>query len=114
MDAEIHAVDTERRESEGNTLTLRGANIEVAVKRYEGLPFGDAKDQQYIELKASSWDGTTRSDLTARLNATDVERLFAVAYAAEMVAAPVNPRVAELVEQLRAELAPGGSPDCSS
>lgn len=86
---------------------LRGANIEVVVKRYQGLPFGETKDQQYIELTASSWDGPTRSDLTARLNATDLERLFAVAYAAEMIPAPVNPRVVTLVEQLRAELARG-------
>ena len=109
MDAEIHAVDTEKRASEGNTLLLRGASIEVVVKRYEGLPFGEIKDQHYLELTASSWDGSTRSDLTARLNATDLERLFAAAYAAEMIPAPVNPRVVALVEQLRAELALCGS-----
>jgi hypothetical protein len=109
MDAEIHAVDTERRESEGQTLTLRGTSIEVTLKRFEGLPFGELKDQHYVEVTATSWDGPTRSDLTARLDAEDLARLFAVAFPAGMIAAPVNPRVLELVERLRAELALGGS-----
>ncbi|HEY1376718.1 MAG TPA: hypothetical protein VGF55_07980 [Gemmataceae bacterium] len=47
MDAEIHAVDRGKRESEGNALYVRGAQLEVAVKRFDGLPFGEAKDQQY-------------------------------------------------------------------
>jgi hypothetical protein len=110
MDAEIHAVDTEKRDSEGNSLMVRGGSIEVAVKRYEGLPFGDNKEQQYLEVKASSWDASTRSDLTAHLHAEDLERLFAVAYGAEMISAPVNPRVVALVEQLRVELSRSGSP----
>ena len=41
MDAEIHAVDRQRRDSEGNILYVRGARIEVAVKRLDGLPFGE-------------------------------------------------------------------------
>ncbi len=69
MDAEIHAVDTEKRASEGNTLLVHGASIAVVVKRYEGLPFGEIKDQHYLELTASSWDGPTRSDLSVRLDA---------------------------------------------
>lgn len=109
MDAEIHAVDTEKRESEGQTLAIHGASIEVVVKRYEGLPLGEPKEQLYVELTAIRADGPTRRELTARLDAEDLERLFVVAFSAGIIAVPVNPRVLELVEQLRAELAPSDS-----
>ena len=71
MDAEIHAVDTEKRASEGNNLTVRGAQLEVAIKPYDGLPFGEHKDQHYIEVQASSWEGATQSKLIARLEAAN-------------------------------------------
>ena len=56
MNAEIHAVDTEKQASEGNSLAVRGAQLEVAMKRFDVLPFGKHKDQHYIEVQASSWE----------------------------------------------------------
>ncbi len=94
----------EKRASEGNTLYVQGARIEVTVKPYDALPFGEHKDQHYIEIQALSWEGPTKSTLTARLNAEDLQRLFDVAIAARMIDVPVNPRVAKLVEQLHNEV----------
>ena len=54
MNAEIHAVDTEKRASEGNQLAVRGAELTVTIKPLGGLPFGEHKDQHYIEVQASS------------------------------------------------------------
>jgi hypothetical protein len=105
MDAEIHAVDRARRESEGNALYVRGVRIEVAVKRYDGLPFGEDKDHQYLEVRASSWDGDTNSSLVARLNSDDLQRLFDTAISAGIIDIPANERAIGLLEQLRHELA---------
>jgi hypothetical protein len=101
MDAEIHAVDTEKQSSEGNHLAVRGAQLEVSIKPVGGLPFGEHKDQHYIEVRASSWEGTTHSTLVAQLNAADLQRLFDFAVAEGMVTAPVDTRIIRLVEQLR-------------
>jgi hypothetical protein len=108
MDAEIHAVDKEKRDSEGNILRVHGSRIEVAVKRYDGLPLGDQKDQQYLEVRASGWEGTTNSTLTARLNADDLQQLFEAAVEAEMITIPASQRVLGLLEQLREELSVKG------
>jgi hypothetical protein len=105
MDAEIRAVDKDRRASEGNNLAVRSAEIEVAIKAYEGLPFGDHKDQHYIEVEASSWEGATQSTLTARLNAAELQRLFDFAHAQGMIAFPVDKRIRALVEQLHEAVA---------
>ena len=90
MDAEIHAIDREKRNSEGNKLYVHGARIEVAVKRYDGLPLGEQKDQQYLEVRASGREGATDSTLTARLNADDLKQLFEIAFEAEMIEKPVS------------------------
>lgn len=104
MDAEIRAVDKGKRESEGNSLYVRGASIEVEVHRYEGLPFGGDKDQQFLEVRASSWDGDTNSSLTARLNSDDLLCLFDAAARSRMIDASASERAIELLEQLRQEL----------
>jgi hypothetical protein len=104
MDATIHAIDTERPASEGNALSVRGARIEVALKRYDGLPLGEAKDQHYIEVSAESWDGTTKSAITARLDADELQRLANVAIEAGMVTVPVRARIVELVKELSTEV----------
>jgi hypothetical protein len=109
MDAEIRAVDTEKRASEGNNLAVRGAQLDVAIRRIDGLPFGERKDQHYIEVKASSWEGATQSTLLARLNAADLQRLFEFALAHGMVEAPIDPRIVHLVQQLR-EAVTAGNP----
>ena len=90
MDAEIHSVDTEKRDSEGQRLHVRVATIEVELKRRDGLPLGDHKDQHYLELKAVSKDGDTRSTLTAQLYAYDLQRLFEVAHKEKMIDMPDN------------------------
>lgn len=109
MDAEIRAVDTEKRASEGNSLAVRGAQLEVALKRIDGLPFGEHKDQHYIQVQASRWEGATHSTLIARLNAADLQCLFDFACAKGMVEAPVDRRIVHLVEQLREAVAGGNS-----
>jgi hypothetical protein len=107
MDAEIHAVDTEKRDSEGNNLAVRGARLEFTLKRHEGLPFGEHKEQHYVEVQASSWEGATQSTLVARLNADELQRLFNFACEQGMVVTPVDQRIVQLVEQLREAVAAG-------
>jgi hypothetical protein len=85
MDAEIHSVDTKRRDSEGNILYVRGGRMELVVKRDEGLAFGGHKDQHYVEVQASSCDGATQSTLTARLNADELQRLFDLALKSNLI-----------------------------
>jgi hypothetical protein len=110
MNAEIHAVDRERPESEGNKLYVREAKIHVVVKPREGLPFGEHRDQIYLEIQGTSWEGTTHSTLTAQLDAAELQRLFEVALEEKMIDAPASPQVVELVNQLQEALAlQGGS-----
>jgi hypothetical protein len=104
MKARIHSVDRERRDSEGTTLYLPGAPITVVVKPYEGLPFGERKDQHYLEVEASGWDGNTHSTLTAELDGDDLYRLLNAAVEAQLIDLPVSQRVVQLLEQLRHEL----------
>jgi hypothetical protein len=104
MDAEIHSVDLQKRESEGHVLRVRGAPVEVAVKQHDGLPFGEPRDRLYVEVRANSWDGDTNSTLTARLNADDLQRLFDAALGAAIIRPQVNRRAVELLEQLSEEL----------
>jgi hypothetical protein len=85
----------------GRLLAVHGAQLEVSIKSVGGLPFGQHKDQHYIELRASSWEGATHSTLVAQLNATDLQRLFDFAVAEGMVTAPIDPSIVRLVEQLR-------------
>jgi len=109
MDAEIHAVDKEKRDSEGNHLIVRSAPIEVAIKPLGGLPFGEHKDQHYIEVRASSWEDTTQSTLIAQLYAADLQRLFDYAVLQGMVTVPIDPRIVQLVERLREAVATSNS-----
>jgi hypothetical protein len=109
MNAIIHAIDTERPTSEGNTLSVRGARIEVALKRYDGLPLGEPRDQYFVEVTAQSWDGPTKSALTAHLDADELQRLLDVAIKAGLVTVPVKGRIAELIRELNAELGRSGS-----
>jgi hypothetical protein len=104
MDAEIQAIETDRRDSEGNRLVVRRADIELTLKQYEGLPFGDHKDQHYVEIQASSWEGATQSRLVAQMNAGDLQRLFDFACAEGMVASPLDKRIRELVDELHEAL----------
>jgi hypothetical protein len=109
MDAEIHSVDNNRRDSEGRKLYVRLGKIQLAVKRHEDeLPFGQHKDQHYLEVKASSWEDATKSTLTAELDSEELQQLFQVALEAGLLEPGVSPRVVELLEQLREELAVGG------
>jgi hypothetical protein len=101
MDAEISAVDTDKRSSEGNHLAVRGAQLEATLKPVGGLAFGEHRDQHYVEVQASSWEGATQSILVARLNAADLQQLFDFAVAEGMVTPPTDPRIVHLVEQLR-------------
>jgi hypothetical protein len=107
MDAIIHAVDTERSASEGHTLSVRGARIEIVLKRHEGLPLGEPRDQYFVEVTAQSWEGPTRSAITARLEARELQQLLDLAIKAELVTVPLKGRIVELVKELNAEL--GGS-----
>jgi hypothetical protein len=109
MNAEIHAVDKEKRASEGNHLAVHGAELTIAIKQIGGLPFGEHKDQHYIEVQASSWEGTTHSTLTAQFNAADLQRLFDFAVAHKMVTPPADPKIIQLVEQLRAVVMMGNA-----
>jgi hypothetical protein len=104
MDAQIHSTDKDKRNSDGNVLYLKGASLKAEVKRLDGLPFGDHRDQHYVELTASCWDGNTESTLIAHLHADDLKQLFAVAFAADLIEPPVNRRAIELLAQLREEL----------
>ncbi len=85
MDAEIYAVDKGKLKSDGSTLSIRDAGIECTVGRFEGLPFGDARDQQYIEVSANSWEGDAKRTFTAKLNGEDVERILKAASGAGMI-----------------------------
>jgi hypothetical protein len=85
MDASIHTVDKERRDSDGHRLTVRAAHLEAVTKRYEGLPLGEPREQLYIEVRAVSWDGSTQSILTAQLNCHDIQRLYEEAQRAGLV-----------------------------
>ncbi len=105
MDAEIRSVDTEKHDSEGNALYVRGSSMELAVKRFEGLPFGEHKDQHYLELQATGWEGATKSTLTARLNAGELQQLFDVALDARLIDGPVSQRLLDLLRQVHEELA---------
>jgi hypothetical protein len=104
MDAVIHAVDTERPTSEGNTLSVRGARIEVALKRYDGLPLGELREQFFVEMTGQSWDGPTKSAVTARFDASELQRLVDLVVEAGLVTVPVKRRIVELVKELNAEL----------
>jgi hypothetical protein len=105
MDADIHSVDTEKRNSEGNNLYVRGASMDLVVKEYGDLPFGGYRDQHYLELRASSWEGATESTLTAKLNAEELQRLFDFALEHDLVDGRVSRRALELLRQLHEELA---------
>jgi hypothetical protein len=85
MDAEIHAVDTGRRASEGNRLSVSAAPLKAVVKRWPGLPLGQPREQRYIEVSAESWDAGTKSVLTARLDCDDIQRLYEEAHRAGLI-----------------------------
>jgi hypothetical protein len=85
MDAEIHATDKEKRVSGGNKLAVQGAPLELALKRFDGLPYGKHKDQHYVEVQATSWEDETQSTLIAQLNAAELQQLFDFAFAQGMV-----------------------------
>jgi len=105
MEAVIHAVDTDRRASEGKDLSVRSVGIAVAVKQYDGLPLGEPMDRCYVEVTAEGWDGPTKSTLTARFTAVELQGLFDAAVKAGLIVTPIRHRIIELVEELRAELA---------
>jgi hypothetical protein len=109
MDIEIHAVDTTNQDSEGHDLAVRGAQLELALRKSDGLPFGEHKDHHYIEVQANSWEDATKSSLIARLYANDLQQLFDFAVAQEMVAAPTAPQIVSLIEQLRDAVEKGKS-----
>ena len=90
MDVEIHAVDTGKQDSEGHNLAVRGAKLELALRRCDGLPFGDHKDHHFIEVQANSWEDSTQSTLIAKLYAGDLQQLFNFAVAEGMVIAPLR------------------------
>ncbi len=62
--------------------------MDFVVKRFEGLPFGEHKDQHYLEIRASSWEGATNSTLTVRLNASELQRLVEFALEFRLVDPP--------------------------
>jgi hypothetical protein len=108
MNAEIHARDTGRPDSEGNNLAVRGAKqLKFAIKRYEGLAFGEHKDQHYIEVRASSWEGGVESKIVAELSGEELQQLFDFARKQGMVVTPIDQRIRDLVEQLREAATPG-------
>jgi hypothetical protein len=109
MDAEIRAVDTDKRASGGQTLAVKPAPLELALRPFQGLPFGEHKDRHYVEVQTNSCDGATHSTLIARLTAADLQRLFEFAVAQGMVTPPVDPHIVQLVQQLREAVAIGRS-----
>src|SRR5260370_14683053 len=62
MDAAIHAVAKEKRASEGHNLAVRGAPLELALMRYDGLsPISqefrmECCRQRRCPLQLSSWN----------------------------------------------------------
>jgi hypothetical protein len=85
MDARIESVDTEKGTSRGQRLAVRCARIEAVVRRHEILPLGESKERYYVELSATSWDGATKSVLTAQLDWDDLQCLCNAALSAGLV-----------------------------
>lgn len=99
MKAEIHAVDSEKPDSDGNTFKVENTLLRISIKKFD-----DLFQVNYLELHAQKKDGTTISTLTAQLVADDLKKICDAAREAGLVKIPDYTRVLELLEEIKAEI----------
>lgn len=105
MNAEIHAVDRSRLDSEGQRLSVVGARMDVRVEKKTDVLFTDPKDTHSLIVTGSRIEGKKESTLRLELFPEEVEQMLRVMIKARLIDSPAsNPHAVALASELLQEL----------
>ncbi len=105
MNAEIHAKDYGKKDSEGQTLTMQGVHIETEILNVEGLPIGEPRERFKLVIRGEVEDGSILRKLHLELYCHEIDTIIQAAAQGGMLPTTGRGKVLQLLSELHTAVA---------
>ena len=105
MFAEIHAKDSGKKDSEGQTLTMQGVHINTQILAIEGLPFGEPRERLKLVIHGEVQEGTILRKLRLEVDCHEIETILQAAALGGMMPTTGRDKVLKLLSELQTAVA---------
>lgn len=105
MFAEIHAKDSGKKDSEGQTLTMKGVHINTQIRSDEGLPFGEPRERFTLVIQGEMQEGTVLRELRLEMDCHEIETILQAAALGGMMPPTGRDKVLRLLSELQTAVA---------
>jgi hypothetical protein len=105
MFAEIHATDSGKKDSEGQTLTMQGVHINTQIREREELPFGEPRERLTLIIQGEVKEGTILRKLRLEMECHEIDTILQAAAVGGMMPASGRDKVLRLLSDLQTAIA---------
>ena len=106
MFAEIHAKDFGKKDSEGQTLTIKGVRINTQIGAQEGeLPIGEPRERFMLIIQGEVEEGTILRKLRLEMDCHEIETILQAAALGGMMPTSGRDKVLKLLSDLQTAIA---------
>ena len=105
MLAEIHAKDSGKKDSEGQTLTMHGVHINTRIRADEGLPLGEPRERLKLVIHGEVQEGTILRNLRVEVDCHEIETILQAAALGGMIPTTSRDKILKLLGELQTAVA---------
>jgi hypothetical protein len=105
MFAEIHAKDNGRKDSEGQTLTVKGVHVNTQIRAIDALPIGEPRERFRLIIQGEAEEGTIRRTLRIEMDCHEIETILQAAALGGMMPTTSRDTVLKLLSELQTAIA---------
>src|SRR5438552_2978891 len=105
MFAEIHARDSGKKDSEGQTLTMLGVHINTLIGELVGLPIGELRERFKLIIEGEVEEGTILRKVRLEMDCHEIETVLQAAALGGMMPASGRDKVLKLLSELQTAVA---------